>query len=160
MIVRELVINDDQRIAVVSLEQEWSDQDGWAIYVPPHREYRLCIATRRIDQAGYPSDFKSKPLKPGRHQIMLMKQRSDEGWKVSVWTDDSVFLTADEPNNWGDVSRSFGGDEFSISVQLSADEPVILFRRQFLADDAPGGVMNPIGPTNGIQLWLEPVSHK
>ena len=90
-----------------------------------------------IDQQGKPSEFKSKALKPGRHRIMLMKQRNDEGWKVNVWTDDSVFLTVNEPREWGDLSRSFGSDQFSISEQLPADKPVILFRRHFLADDAP-----------------------
>jgi hypothetical protein len=159
LIARELVINDDQRIAVVSLEKMWSDQDQWDIYLP-HRDYQLCIGTRRIGPEGTPREFTAKPLKPGRHRIALVQQKRDKDWQVVVMVDDSEFLSVREPAQWGDVSSSFGGDQLSTSQQFAADQQVILFGRLFMADDVPASVRNPSGPMNGIMLWLEPVSHE
>jgi hypothetical protein len=161
LIAHELVINDDQKTAVVSLEKMWFDQDRWDIYLP-RRDYRLCIATRGIVyQEGTASKLKCEPLKPGRHRIALVQKKNEKDWQVNVMVDDAEFLSVREPREWGDVSRSFGGDQFSISEQAAADERVILFERIFMADDGPAGaVQNPSGPMNGIQLWLEPVSHE
>jgi hypothetical protein len=155
-IVRDLVINDDQKIAVVSLEESWYDQDNWDIYLP-HREYRLCLATRGITQDGSPREYKSRPIKPGRHRITLKKIVTAQSWSVTVLTDDSEFLTVNEPGGWGDATGWAGfGDQFSKSEQLSPDEPVCLFRRQYIKElPASSGE-----PTNGIQLWLEPLSHR
>jgi hypothetical protein len=155
LIARALVINDDQKIGVVGLEELWYDQDNWDIYLPP-REYRLCIATRGITREGSPRGYKAKPIKPGRHRITLKKIKKGESWQVTVLTDGSEFLTVNEPWRWGDSSGSFGGDQFSISEQLPADLPVCLFRRQFMYE-LPARSSD---AANGIQLWLEPVSHK
>jgi hypothetical protein len=155
LIAHDLVINDDNRIAVVSLDELWYDQDDWDIYLP-HREYRLCIATRGITRDGRnPSKYEFRPIKPGRHRISLKKITNGQSWDVMVLTDGSEFLTVNEPGDWGVARGSSGfGDQFSVSEQLSPDQPVCLFRRQFW--DGPPSSSS--GSSDGIQLWLEPVS--
>ncbi len=66
-IAHELVIDDDAKIAVVKMEPYWYDENRWEIHLPDG-SYRLCIATRGVDENGFAPVKKSAAIGAGRHQ--------------------------------------------------------------------------------------------
>lgn len=153
-LARELSVEDEARIAVVKLEPYWYDENRWALYLPKGR-YRLCLATREIDETGLAPIVGSVPLSPGRHVLTLEHDRSDDGWRVAVNGDGMPVLTAEEPKAWYPARGSSGGSEFDRSEQVPPDKPVVLFRRRFTQPGAAGTSRTPKGPTDGIMVWIE-----
>jgi hypothetical protein len=152
----ELAIDDPSRIAVVKLEELWYDENRWELFLPEGR-YRLCLATREIGQNGLAPVVKSARLGPGRHSLALEQQREGPGWRVATW-DKTGRLEVDEPTEWDPGAGSTGGGEYSVSTQLPADKPAVLFRRIFSRRDAKGVSTTPAVPAEGILLWIEPDS--
>ena len=62
-LAHELVIDDPGRVAVVKLDEKWYDENRWEIYLPPGA-YRLCLATRGINDSGLAQVMKTAPIAP------------------------------------------------------------------------------------------------
>lgn len=156
-LVRELVIDDDQKIAVVRIEPLWMDENRWDVYLPEGTSYRLCLATQDIDQNGLAPEFVSEPLSPGRHSLSLEQIGDGRNipWNITAILDGGPRLTIEEPAVWNPNHGSSGGGQFDQSSQLPEDEPVVLFRRRFMQSNAPNWTVSN-GPTEGILLWIEP----
>ncbi len=158
-LARELEVADPSRIAVVKMDELWYDENKWELYLPPGR-YRVCLATREVDNHGFAPVVKSAAIGAGRHRLALDETEVDPGSRVVVTSDGAELLAVDEPRGWDDHSGSTGGGEHSISTQFPADGPVVLFRRRFSkkTPEGNGGYTSstPNGPTEGILLWIEP----
>ncbi len=153
----ELIVNDPQRIAVVKLDQLWHDENIWKVYLPEGR-YRLCVATRDVDQQGSAPVVKSVALDPGQHQLAL-QQRAEGSvlpvWRVAVICNEAEVISVEEPAEWDPGKGSVGGGLFSECTQLPVDEQVVLLRRRFSRPNSAGQSSTPAGPTEGILLWIE-----
>jgi hypothetical protein len=153
-LTRELIIKDENSIAVVKMEELWYDENQWEIYLPSG-QYRLFLATREIDKTGLAPVLKSESVMAGKHRLAL-EQRDKKGfWQVMVTWDGAPLMTAEEAKDWYPGTGSEGGGEFSQSTKLPVDEPVIFFRRRFTRLDANRQTITPPGPTEGVLLWLE-----
>lgn len=157
-LAHELVVDDARKIAVVKLEELWMDENQWDLHLPAGR-YRLCLATHELDREGFPPVATSAPLKAGRHRLVLLQRKENETHRVAVLSDGNPLVTFEEPKAWDPGIGSEGGGQFSTSVQLDPGKPVVLFRRRFMQ---PTGVKNgsqiPMGPANGLMIWIEPVA--
>jgi hypothetical protein len=138
----------------VKLEEYWYDENRWEIYLP-EGQYRLCMATHGIDDNGLAPVVRSTAIRGGRHRLALEQQRDNDVWRVKVAWDGTEVLAVEEPKDWDPGSGSAGGGQYSISEQLPADKPAVLFRRRFMRGDAKGLTTTPNGPTEGILLWIE-----
>jgi hypothetical protein len=156
-IAHGLDVYDNERIAVVALDKLWFDDEGWDIFLP-HVGYRLCLATRGIDVTGFASAFQSRLIRPGRHRIVLEQKKTPTGWHISIVYDGYDLLAVDERSEWYNSTASFGGSEFSLSEQLHPDKPVVLFRCRFATAGASDSISAPVGPRDGILLWIEPAA--
>jgi hypothetical protein len=152
-LVRELVIEDPAKIAVVKLEEMWYDENHWDIWLPPG-SYRVCVATRAIDDMGFPADFRTAMIAAGRHRVALEAQREKEQWRVVVTADRNELLAVEEPKEWDPGNGSSGGSAFAECMHLDPSKPLVLFRRRF-SRGANGSYSTPSGPTEGILLWIE-----
>jgi hypothetical protein len=140
----------------VKLEEYWYDQSRWDTYLPDG-QYRLCLATRGIDDSGLAPVVKSEPLKAGRHRLALEQRRNKDTWCVTVSWDETGLLAVEEPKEWDSGIGSSGGGRSAVSEQLAADKPAVLFHRRFLREVSKGQRTTPSGPTEGILLWIEKV---
>ena len=155
-LVRELYVEDPSQIAVVKQDERWYDQNEWRVYLPPG-EYRLCIATHDVDEAGMAPVAESIPLAAGTREIALDQNRTAErNWKVLVTVDGEEVIRVNEPAAWDAGRGSSGGGLHSSVTQLPPREPAILFRRRFSVKTAPNRYSTPKGPSNGLLLWIEP----
>jgi hypothetical protein len=152
-IAHELVINDAAKIAVVKMEPYWYDENRWEIYLPDE-SYRLCIATRGVDEDGFAAVKKSAHIGAGRHQLALETDKEHDLWRVRALWDGKEVLTVEEPKDWKTRGGSMGGGFFSACQQLAPDQPVVLFRRRFMRGMGSMS-MTRNGPTKGILLWIE-----
>jgi hypothetical protein len=153
-LAHELIIEDPRKIAVVKLEEYWYDENRWEIHLPDGR-YRLCVATRGIDNTGLTPVGKSAPIEAGRHYLALEQRRDRDVWRVTVLGDGKELVAVEEPRDWDPGIGSTGGGQYSLSEQLPPDQPAVLFRRRFMRPDGKGGWTTPLGPTEGILLWIE-----
>lgn len=154
-LARELFVDDPSRIAVVKQEERWYDQNDWKVYLPPG-EYRLCLATQNIDEKELAPINQSVSIDPGTHDLALEQTRiQDKAWRIVVMVDGEEVLRVEEPAGWNAGHGSSGGGQFSNSTQLPAHEPVVLFRRRFMVPTSPSGYAAPMGPCNGLLLWIE-----
>jgi hypothetical protein len=156
-LAHELIVDDPKKIAVVKQEEYWYDENRWEIHLPDGR-YRLCLATRGIDDRGLAPVVKSRPIKAGRHHLALEQRRDEDAWRVTVACDGTGFLAVEEPKDWDPGIGSSGGGQYSASEQLAADEPAVLFRRRFRREVSKGQRKIPKGPTEGLLLWIEKVN--
>jgi hypothetical protein len=154
-LAHELIIEDAQKVAVVKLEEYWFDENRWHIYLPAGR-YRVCLATRDVEDMGLAPRVKSAPIAAGRHELALEQQRDKDAWRLAVTCDGAALLSAEEPREWNSDRGSMGGGQFALSEQLPPEKPVVLFRRRFMRSDAKGLTTSPTGPSEGILLWIEP----
>jgi hypothetical protein len=158
-VARELEVEDGGQIAVVKLEAYWYDENRWDIYLPPG-DFRLCLATREIDGTVPAAVASSAPLSPGRHTIALEHEPTADGWQVTIECDGRQLLSADEPKAWYPAVGSSGGGHFDRAEQFDPQQPVVLFRRRF-AQPGPGRTSTtPLGPADGIMLWIEPAANE
>jgi hypothetical protein len=156
-LAHELIVDDPTKIAAVKLAEYWYDENRWDVYLPGGR-YRLCLATRGVDDNGLAPVVKSRAITAGRHRLALEQQKENDAWRVAVTLDGAVALAAAEPKEWDPGTGSSGGGQYSLSEQFRVDQPTVLFRRRFMRKDATGLMTTPPGPTEGILLWIEPVT--
>lgn len=158
-LARELTVEDEELIAVVKLESYWYDENRWEVYLP-QEEFRICLATRAIEDNGLGTVVESVSLAPGKHILELENIPIDNGWRVTVKCDGVQVIAADEPKAWYPASGSVGGGNFERSEQLPADQPMVLFRRRFSQPGPGGASRTPAGPADGILLWIEPTGEE
>lgn len=151
-LARELIVEDPSRIVVVKLEELWLDENRWEVYLP-QGEYRLCLATRNVEPDGITRAVTSARLEKGRHRLALDLHPEAGGWRVAVTVDGAERLSVEEPKEWNPGRGSTGGSEGQ--TPSAAEKPVVLFRSRFSRPDGRGGASAPVGPAEGILLWIE-----
>ncbi|MDB5351856.1 MAG: hypothetical protein JWN86_3103 [Planctomycetota bacterium] len=156
-LAHELGIEDVNKIAVVKLDELWYDENQWDIYLPEGK-YRLCMATRGIDQNRLGPVVKSAPIAAGKHHLALEQQAIRSGWRITATWDGTGRLVAEESKDWDPGHGSMGGGRHSLSTQLAADQPAVLFRRIFSRSTGNNQFSTPSGPAEGLLLWIEPVA--
>jgi hypothetical protein len=154
-LAHELDVDDPKRIAVVQREQHWFDENRWDIYLP-EGAYRLCLATRGINEEGLVPVVSRFPITAGRHHLALERQLESNVWHVKAVWDGTTAVAIDEPKNWNPEQGSVGGGSFSQSEQLPPDEPAIISRLRFFRRSDAGVSAAPATSTDGILLWIEP----
>jgi hypothetical protein len=156
-LARELVVDDETKAAAVKLEELWSDDNRWDVYLPPG-QYRLCLATRAIGANGLAPVVASQPLGPGRHTIGLALRKEKSAWRVEASCDGEGPLAAEEPLAWNTDKGSTTLGGFSESTTLPAHEPIVVHRCTFMRVQPGGSVTSTGEPAEGILLWIEPVA--
>jgi hypothetical protein len=156
-LVRELSVDDETKAAAVKLEELWSDDDRWDVYLPPG-QYRLCLATRAIADSGLAPMVASQPIGPGRHSIGLALRKEKSVWHIEVTSDGARPVTAEEPLEWNSAKGSSTSGGFSESTTLPANGPIVLHRCTFMREQPGGGASSTNEPAEGILLWIEPVA--
>lgn len=160
-LARELDIKDPNKIAVVKCEELWYDENQWDLYLP-RAGYQLVVATREIDHNGQPAPRATAPLAEGRCRLELTQTDTRAGFEVQVLRDGQELLKVEEEKGWDWGGGSSGGGQYTISEQFAPDKPVVLFRRRFTQPvKLPSGgtsLRTPDGPSNGLMLWIEPVT--
>lgn len=156
-LAHELIVGDEKKIAVVKLEEYWYDENRWDLYLPRGR-YRLCLATRDLTDAGLPPALRSVPIAAGLHHLALEQWQDQDAWRITVTGDGAEKLSVVEPKEWNPGRGSTGGGQYPVSEQLPPDKPAVLFRRRFMREDCKGRMTTPSGPSEGILLWIEPMS--
>jgi hypothetical protein len=163
-LARELQVDDPEAIAVVKQEEHWYGENQWDLYLPGG-DYRVGLATRGIDETGFPpsATYSSIPSGPqgsrGRHRIALEDSKIGDVRRVTVRCDGSK-LSVDEPESWYSGTNTASGDLFEISKQFPPNQPVVLLRRRFIRHDARSKTLQRSGPTEGVMIWIEPASRK
>ena len=154
-LARELVVDDPNQIAAVGLDRLWHDESRWDVHVPPG-DFRLCMATRAIDQKGLAPVSKSAPIASGRHRLTLKISQEGEVRRITVVRDEARLLEIVEPKEW-EEGRSVSTAWLGASTTRSpADQPFFLIRRLNLLPNAEGVASAQNGPTDGLLLWIEP----
>lgn len=155
LLANDLTIDDPSKIALVKLDRLWPEEHRWDLYLPAGK-YRLCVATRDIDQDGLAPVVQSQPIEPGRHRLILCQQRRKDGWRVIVTREGKSLLSVEEPTDW---TVGSGWSDESPSLPSIADQPAVLLRRRFMrpVDQSKSRTAIPLCPCEGILLWIEPV---
>lgn len=158
-LARELLVKDQTKIAVVKSEETWYDENEWLIYLPSDN-YQLSLATQQIDQDKVPDQAKTVRLPAGKFRLALTQEKHNGGWRVRVTMDDEELLSIDEPQSWYPGTGSSGGGSYSTSQQIGPPEHVVLFHRRFTRQKVigPGTTTSqlPMGPSEGVALWIDP----
>jgi hypothetical protein len=151
-LVRELVIDDPDRAAVMKLEQAWDDDEEMEVYLPDG-QYRLCVATRGIGDTGLSSPTKIMKLGAGQHLIALNVLEETSNWRVTVRTDLHGKMVIDEPRAWGSRgSRTV----FVKDGPSDMNQPLVLIRKNFTRPVMrTGGFTSFEAVPEGILLWIE-----
>jgi hypothetical protein len=152
-LAHELIIDDPKKIAVVKLEEYWFDDNRWEVHLP-EGQYRLCLATRGIDQAKLAPAGKRAAIAAGRQRIGLEQRRAGDEWQIRVLWDESELIAVTEPKDWYPETGSSSSADFSQSTQLSPESPVVLIRKRFMRRNNQGPYTD---TTEGILLWIERV---
>ena len=136
-LAHELIVDNPKQIAIVKLEEYWFDDNRWEIYLPDGR-YRLCLATRGIDddRFGFPVVVKTTSLTSGRHHLALEQKLDKDTWRITALWDEAKLLAVEEPKDWNIRFGWSGGARYSRSEQLSSEKPAILIRRRFTRADS------------------------
>jgi hypothetical protein len=146
---------DPTQIAVVKLEEHWAEENRWEIHLPD-RTYRLCLATRGINEDGLAPIMKSSPLAAGRHLLALDQQLDKDVWHITTLRDEASLISLEETKEWSAGSGIVGGGYYSQSEQLAPDRPLILYRRRFMRPPGNGPMTSSVATTDGVLLWIEP----
>ncbi len=154
--VRELIIEDPQQVAVVKLPEMWMDDRRWDIHLP-EGEFVIRLATRQIDKEGLAPVAAEAPIDSGRHRFELQEDDSEDGWRITVLVDDRPAIEAAEKAGWYPGRGFEGPGGITICEQRPPERPVELERERFTRRTKSGTYMAPEKPTNGLLLWIEGV---
>jgi hypothetical protein len=153
-LARELVVDDPDQTAVVKLDEMWYDENRWDVHLPAG-DYRLCIATRGIDQGGTAEPRSSAPIAAGRHRLSLDQIQEGDDRRLIVSCDGAKLLETVEDYDKKSFSGWSSHGEFTISVQRPVAEPLFLFRRQYFVPRTGDSSSATEGPSDGVLLWIE-----
>jgi hypothetical protein len=152
-LARELIVDDPDQFAVVKLDEMWYDENRWDVHLPAG-DYRLCIATRGIDQRGMTEPRSFAPIAAGRHRLSLDQIPEGDDQRLIISCDGARLLDAAETKGWAGTGWT-GGSEFATSAQKPADRPLVLFRRRYHVPRGDNMTAPPDGPSNGLLIWIE-----
>ena len=166
---RKLRIEHADRLAVVRLPESWYDELKWQVALPSEEavaaggaRYKLCMATRNVDSdatAAFPP-AKEFVLPPGRHEIELKTFRKQGKWNIIALLDDNPMIEITEPADWDPGHGGAGGASWERPHQPSNMAwPVELYRAVFSVEKPNQGFGLPDGPSNGVLLWLQPMTN-
>lgn len=154
-LVRDLDIPDPSFFAFVKLDALWFDDNRWDLYVPDG-PFRVCLATRGIEWAGFPADFRWRPLSPGRHTMELRQSGDADAPRISVLVDGSPLMEAVETKDWSpNADTSTSEMSQGNAASWGRERCMFSFRRRFLVPQGDGSSAAPAGPGNGTLLWIE-----
>jgi len=139
---RALIVDNPSQYAIVRHHQLWNDDFRWKVYLPPHRTYRLSLATEQVDGAGFPAADQTIGLDSGTHELQLRIEKGDDQCRVEVLVNGQVKLTSVKSVEWMGSGGSVGGSSVSSSTEQKLDSPLEIFRRQFMRGE-------------GVALWIE-----
>ena len=154
-LVHELEVTSPARFASVKLDPHWYDENRWDLYVPDG-SFRVCLATRGIEAAGFPADSLRRPLPAGQHTLELRPSSDGDVRRVAVLVDGAPLLEVVEPK--GDALTSGSSTSETSSGDAAASEPdrrPLVFRRRFLVPRGGGASAEPDGPGDGVLMWIE-----
>jgi hypothetical protein len=149
-LAHELVVDDPNKVAVVKLEEYWFDENRWDIYLP-EGQYRICLATRGVEDNGVAVAQSSERIVAGRHAISLEQRRDQGKWLITARWDATNQIAVTEPNDWSPETGSTSRSDFSMSTQLPPESPIVLIRKQFMRTKDGQYTKT----TKGILLWIE-----
>ena len=154
-LVRELEVPEPTRFAFVKLDALWYDDNRWDLHVPDG-SFRVCLATRGIERAGFPADFRWHPLPFGRHAMELRQSSDADVRRISVLVDGSPLVEAVEPKEWSPTAGTSTSEmDRGDFVPGSRDRRRFAFRRRFLMPKGQGSSAEPDEPGDGILLWVD-----
>ncbi len=156
-LAHELIIDDPTDFAAVRLDNLWRDELRWDVFVPPGTS-RVCLATRKVPEYGFPEASSRSPIGAGRRRLELRQETLDSGTRIDLILDGVKILSAEETKDWAETGWVSSGVN-SKSEQRPGDQPLVLHRRRFSRPQgSTRGVPN-FGPaaglTEGILLWIE-----
>lgn len=154
-LARELEVTDPARFASVKLDALWYDENRWDLHVPDG-SFRVCLATRGIEQNEFPADFRWRPLPPGRRSMELKQSSDADGQRISVLVDGSPLVEAVEPKEWLPSAGTSTNEMNEGKADPSKpDRRPLVFRRRFMVPKGQGSSAAPDGPGGGILMWIE-----
>lgn len=158
-LAHELIVDDPSQFAAVRLEEYWHDDNRWSLYLPPG-DYRLCLATRKVDPQNrtQTEPTSSVPIPAGRNVLVLEQTRDKEANHIELILNGDRELTVDETLEWDPGAGSMSQNTVTASTQAPASKPFTLFHRVFTERAANGSSVTPTVPSNGVQIWVEPVT--
>lgn len=71
--------------------------EGWDVHIPEGHAFRLCLATREIDESGPAAPEQVAPLAPGRHTLRLVSRHDERGSRFDVRDGSERRLAIEEP---------------------------------------------------------------
>ncbi len=154
--VRELVIEDPQKVAIVKLQELWMDDQRWDVYLP-EGSYALRLATREVGEEGLAPVAAEVPIPAGQHRLELRREEDGDGWQIVALVDDQPAIEAAEEPGWYPGRGTEGSGAGSISTQQAADLPLEVQRFRFPKVRNDGTYKAPPEPTEGLLLWIERV---
>jgi hypothetical protein len=155
-LVHELEIVDANKFAVVKLDSLWMNDHRWDVYLPPG-EYRVCMASREVGYPGLCAPRKTATIQAGRHRLALDFQRERDRWPIRLTSDGSELIAFDEVKEWGASGSSADHQYGQRSKQEPLDQPLVLYRRQYLDQNNQGGPPETWKSGEGLLLWIERV---
>ncbi len=157
---REFVVEDPTQVAVVHRPQLWYDEYRWAIHLP-QGEYRMKLATRDVDEEGFPAAVRQTLLDGGEYRIELRQSEVEDCWKMTITVDDHPVIELVEKPGWPPSHDWSGASPIGNCTQMPPNEPIVLFRRRYMVPTAAGNsTQTPQGPAEGLMLWIEPVTEE
>ncbi len=158
LLPNELFVEDPTRAAVVLHTPTWFDEFVWDIFLPPGQGRQLNLACHAIDGTGFPSAGHRAPIPAGRHTIELVRPtKGDDTWQIEILVDGEPIIVSEQPLSWNGGEGSQGGSLISTSRQFSPNEEIDLFRRRWMVPTKGGSFSTPMGPGEGLLLWISPV---
>ena len=136
------------------MEEYWYGENRWEFYLPDG-DYRLRLATRGIDDTGFPEPAQDVRIETGRHVVSLEETNLDNGWRIKVICDGKDLIAIDESQEWNAEHGSQSVGQGSPSEQLLREKPVVLLRRRFMGELTPTG---PVVTKEGLLVWIERVA--
>ena len=168
--LRRLDIEYPERVAVLRLPETWYDEKKWELALPSAEAvasggvtYKLCLATRDIDEPRQPAPAASEfVLPPGRHQLELRIGRKQGKWTIVALLDDQPVIENVEPAEWDPGhGGTWSGASMDQSYQpINAAASVELYREVFSVAKPNGGFGRPDQPSNGVLMWIQPIDGK
>lgn len=152
---RELEVIDPSQSAVVARLPEWLGESIWDVYLPPDRQFELCLALDEVSEDSLAVPLHRCPIESGYRTIELKYETPRAESIASLLVDEQVVIEETRPPDWEPRRGSRGGSSISKSRQLDPALPMVLYRKRFRVPGVTSPARNE-SPTQGILVWIEP----